>query len=167
MNSHIRNIVLVFAFLLTFITSAMAEEHSSSGDVFLLTIYSEKGEVLHEYSCAQLEALGTTTFKTSTIWTDSIHSFTGVSLFDFAKELGVESGTFIAKAINDYSVRIPFSDAEPNGPIIAYKKDGEKMSVRDKGPLWVVYPYDSNVNYQSEVIYSRSIWQLDSFKISQ
>jgi hypothetical protein len=32
--------------------------------------------------------------------------------------------------------------------------------VRDKGPLWVVYPYDSKPDYQSELIYVRSIWQL-------
>jgi hypothetical protein len=34
------------------------------------------------------------------------------------------------------------------------------MSVRDKGPLWLIYPYDSKAEYQSETIYSRSIWQL-------
>ena len=48
-----------------------------------------------------------------------------------------------------------------DGPILAYLNDGEEMPVRDKGPLWVVYPYDLNASYQSEVIYSRSIWQLD------
>jgi hypothetical protein len=34
------------------------------------------------------------------------------------------------------------------------------MSIREKGPLWLVYPYDLNKAYQSETIYSRSIWQL-------
>lgn len=34
------------------------------------------------------------------------------------------------------------------------------MSVRDKGPLWVIYPYDSDPALQSEVTYARSIWQL-------
>jgi hypothetical protein len=40
------------------------------------------------------------------------------------------------------------------------------MSVRDKGPLWVIYPYDSD-DYRSEVIYSRSIWQLDRLEVVQ
>ena len=35
------------------------------------------------------------------------------------------------------------------------------MSRRDKGPLWVIYPYHDNIDYRSETIYSRSIWQLD------
>ena len=51
-------------------------------------------------------------------------------------------------------------DAVEGGPIIAYRLNGDRMSVRDKGPLWVVYPYDSDQVYQTEVIYSRSIWQL-------
>ena len=51
------------------------------------------------------------------------------------------------------------------GPIIAYMMNGEEMSVRNKGPLWLVYPYDLNHEYRSEVIYSRSIWQLDRIDV--
>lgn len=116
---------------------------------------------------AALEALPTTTFETSTIWTDGVHSFTGVSLADLAAELDVQSGQFLATAINDYTVEIPVSDAVEGGPIIAYLMDGEEMSVRDKGPLWVIYPYDSDADFRSEVIYSRSIWQLDRLEIVQ
>ena len=39
-------------------------------------------------------------------------------------------------------------------------RNGGRMSVRDKGPLWIVYPFDSSEEYQAELIYSRSIWQL-------
>jgi hypothetical protein len=45
--------------------------------------------------------------------------------------------------------------------------DGNAMSVRDKGPLWVIYPYDSDAAYRTEVIYSRSIWQLDRLEVVQ
>ncbi len=114
-----------------------------------------------------LEALPATTFETSTIWTDGVHSFTGVSLADLADELGILSGQFLATAINDYTVEIPVSDAVEGGPIIAYLMDGVEMSVRDKGPLWVIYPYDSDADFRSEVIYSRSIWQLDRLEIAQ
>ena len=70
-----------------------------------------------------------------------------------------------ARAINDYYVDIPVSDAIEGGPIIAYKMNGDVMLVRNKGPLWVVYPYDENPEYRSEVIYSRSIWQLDRIEV--
>ena len=57
------------------------------------------------------------------------------------------------------------SDAVEGGPIIAYYTNGEEMSRRDKGPLWVVYPYDSDIAYQTELVYSRSIWQLDRISV--
>jgi hypothetical protein len=51
------------------------------------------------------------------------------------------------------------------GPIVAFARNGAPMPLRDKGPLWIVYPYDSNPDYQSELIYSRSIWQLDRIEV--
>jgi hypothetical protein len=48
---------------------------------------------------------------------------------------------------------------------VAYLRNGAEMSMRDKGPLWIVYPYDAKPDYQSELIYSRSIWQLDRIEV--
>ena len=148
-------------------SSLLAEEAATplltvSGDV----VIADGGETW-TLDRAALMGLQSTTFETSTIWTDGVHSFTGVSLADLAVELGIDNGQFLATAINDYTVEIPFSDAVKSGPIIAYLMDGEEMSVRDKGPLWVIYPYDSDADYRSEVIYSRSIWQLDRLEIVQ
>lgn len=112
-----------------------------------------------------LMALPATTIETSTIWTDGVHQFTGVSLSDLADVLGTPEGRLLATAINDYTVEIPMTDAVEGGPIVAYLMDGAQMSVRDKGPLWIIYPYDSESDYRSEVIYSRSIWQLDRLEI--
>ena len=107
-----------------------------------------------------LMALPATTIETSTIWTEGVHRFTGVSLADLTQALSVKEGTLRATAINDYTVEIPMTDAVEGGPIIAYLMDGDAMSVREKGPLWVIYPYDSNSAYRSEVRYARSIWPI-------
>ncbi|MCB5199595.1 molybdopterin-dependent oxidoreductase [Loktanella sp. TSTF-M6] len=112
-----------------------------------------------------LMALEAATFETSTIWTEGVHSFQGVSLATLMEALGVTEGTIIATAINDYAVEIPVSDAVEGGGMVAYLMDDAEMRVRDKGPLWVVYPYDSDPAYRTEVIYSRSIWQLDRLEV--
>ena len=39
------------------------------------------------------------------------------------------------------------------------------MAVRDKGPLFIVYPYDSDEVLRSERYYNRSAWQLKSLEI--
>ncbi|MEP5154970.1 molybdopterin-dependent oxidoreductase [Planktotalea sp.] len=110
-------------------------------------------------------ALGLQTIETTTIWTEGMQSFEGVPLATLTALFGVEDGTLNATAINDYTVEIPVSDAVEGGPIIAFMMNGEEMSLRDKGPLWVVYPYDSKAEYRTEVVYSRSIWQLDRLEV--
>ena len=114
-----------------------------------------------------LEALGTSTIETTTIWTKGTQVFEGVSLARLAQEIGAQDGTLLATAINDYTVEIPLSDAVENGPILAMTMNGAEMSVRDKGPLWVVYPYDADAAFRTEVIYSRCIWQLDRIEVVQ
>lgn len=162
---------LSFVLTVGLTSAALAEDIAApKGDVIL----SVSGEISTTnvqdtlvLDRAMLMALPATTFETSTIWTDGTHAFTGVSFVDLATALGVENGQFLATAINDYTVEIPVTDAVEGGPIIAYLMDGAEMSVRDKGPLWVIYPYDSEADYRTEVIYSRSIWQLDRLEIVQ
>ena len=93
-------------------------------------------------------------------------AFTGVTLAAVAEAVGAEGDVFEATAINDYAVVIPRADWVEGGPIIAYLANGEPMSVRDKGPLWVVYPFDGTPSYRSEVSYSRSIWQLNRLVVA-
>ena len=109
---------------------------------------------------AMLESMAPVEIRTSTIWTEGEQVFRGVPLATLLARLEA-SGEFItAHALNDYTVEIPVSDAVPEGPILAFEQNGKPLSVRDKGPLWVVYPYNSEQEYQSEVIYARSIWQV-------
>ncbi|MEY4982042.1 MAG: hypothetical protein RIR62_308 [Pseudomonadota bacterium] len=160
-----RSLVAAFALSLSFAAPALADTalDAPTGE----TILTVSGAIQHRndgdtarFDLAMLEAMPAVTIETSTIWTDGVQSFTGVSLKDLLDRLGAEGGTIAASALNDYTVEIPVSDAVEGGPILAYAMNGKALSVRDKGPLWVVYPYDSKSEYQTEVIYSRSIWQL-------
>lgn len=136
---------------------------SAVAETALLTVL-HNGETT-SFEVPDLEELGVEEFETTTIWTEGTQTFTGVPLANFLDAFGVTEGTIKATAINDYAVEIPVEDAVEGGPIIAYRRNGETMSVRDKGPLWIVYPYDSDAAYQTEVIYSRSIWQLDRIEL--
>lgn len=119
------------------------------------------------FDLEMLRSLGETEIVTETIWTPGMHRFTGVSLEAFLTAVGAQGALLDAVAINDYSVEIPLSDATEDGPIIAYEMDGKLMSRRDKGPLWMIYPYSSDPAYRTELIYSRSIWQLDRMTVME
>lgn len=118
-------------------------------------------------SVDELSKIAPTSFITTTIWTEGPQEFEGASLKGLLNHLGVTSGTLVARAVNDYSVNIPVADIEIGGPMIAYRRNGKTMPVRDKGPFWIVYPYDLEDKYRSEEVFSRSIWQLTSIEITE
>jgi hypothetical protein len=117
------------------------------------------------FDMKMLKDLPATEIRTTTIWTEGEQVFLGVSLADLLQRVEATGNKMDAYAINDYNTEIPMSDAVNGGPIVAYMRNGAEMSVRNKGPLWVVYPFDDDPKYMSEQIYSRSIWQLDRIKV--
>ncbi|WP_405406093.1 molybdopterin-dependent oxidoreductase [Paracoccus sp. Ld10] len=124
----------------------------------LLTVDGPDGT--RNYDQAALSALGLVSFTTSTIWTERQTAFTGVPLQAVLTDAGIDAGVVSAVAINEYAVQIPVTTVTADYPIVALQMDGKAMSVRDKGPLWLVYPYDSDPALQSELILARSIWQM-------
>ncbi|KAA2314350.1 oxidoreductase [Pseudooceanicola sediminis] len=145
-----------------------ADLAAPEGDVLLTVtgaITNTNADNAARFDRKMLEALPAVTIRTSTIWTEGVQTFTGVQLIDLAAAVGTDADELRAMAVNDYAVTIPGEDWVDGGPIIAYLNNGAPMSLRDKGPLWVIYPYDSKPAYQSEVAYSRSIWQLDRIEM--
>ncbi|EBA16194.1 hypothetical protein RSK20926_20750 [Roseobacter sp. SK209-2-6] len=146
--------------------SASAASAAVNEEVLLTVQLAGAEDQSRRFTLADLRALDAETFETETIWTEGNQVFTGVPLATLVALFGVEEGTLEARAVNDYMVEIPISDAVTGGPIIAYTRNGGAMSLRNKGPLWLVYPYDSNpASYKNETVYSRSIWQLDRLRI--
>lgn len=147
------------------ITCAAAVFAGEEPKVLLSVRMDGAAEPSAQYTIADLRALDPVTFETETIWTTGPQQFTGVPLAVLMERMGVSGGQLVAHAVNNYSVEIPVSDAVEGGPIVAFERNGAEMSLRNKGPLWVVYPYDSNPDYRTEEVYSRSIWQLDRIVI--
>ena len=70
-----------------------------------------------------------------------------------------------ATALNDYRISIPVSDAQRFDLMLATRIGGETIPVRTKGPLFIVYPFDTDRQLQSNTYYERSIWQLKSIEV--
>lgn len=119
------------------------------------------------FDMEMLRALPAVTIETTTIWTEGMQTFEGVPLAALLETLGADGETVLASAINDYTVEIPTDSLTETSPIVAYALNGEDMPRRQKGPLWIIYPYDSDPEFRTEVIFSRSIWQLDRLEIAK
>lgn len=146
-------------------TAAVADQGVEQEVLLTLTLSGSEADV-QRLTLADLKAMGVESFETETIWTTGVQQFTGVPLARLVEEFTLTDGILQARAVNDYMVEVPVSDAVEGGPMIAFERNGELMSLRSKGPLWLVYPYDHDPAYRNEVIYSRSIWQLDRLTVT-
>ena len=104
-------------------------------------------------------------FTTRTPWFDRPVQFTGPLLADVLAAVKAQGRSIRASAINDYTITLPFADASAHQVIVARLLDGKPMAVRDKGPLFVIYPFDSDAALRTSVYYERSIWQLKSLDV--
>ena len=93
------------------------------------------------------------------IWVDKTTTYTGVKLSDIVQKYKITSEWLKLTAINDYVTKVPTTDAD-KGAFIAYLSDGKQMKIRDKGPLWLLYPFGENKALDIDIYHDRSIWQL-------
>lgn len=118
-------------------------------------------EAARSFTLSQLRALGVTTIETSTAWTDGPRLFEGVLARSVMAAIGHVSSDFVtAQALNDYQADIPLSDFADYDVIFAWSMDGQMLTRRDKGPLWIVYPRDSRPQLSEERYEHRWVWQL-------
>lgn len=117
------------------------------------------------FDMAMLERLPQTSFTTRTPWYSGARRFTGPLVRDVLAKAGARGARLRAGALNDYHADIPMDDVVRHEVIIARLLDGAPMSVRDKGPLFIVYPFDAEPELRSSVYYSRSVWQLSWIEV--
>lgn len=160
MFKTIRTFLVVFTAGLAF-----ASAPASASDVILTVDGKITSPTPVEMSIQDVEALGATTLVTKTPWHDSATTFEGVLLADLIDKLGANGETLSVVALNNYYSEVPVADLRKYGVILAYKQNGSYMPVSDKGPLFVVYPFDAHAELQNEVYYSRSAWQVRSITV--
>ncbi len=64
--------------------------------------------------------------------------------------------------MNDYSVDITLQEIGPDYPIVATRIDDMLIPVRENGPFWIIFPFDSDPKFRTEIVYSQSVWQLSA-----
>lgn len=130
----------------------------------ILTIRA-KGET-YEYDYQTLEAIKPTTVLTENDYVENLTVFSGPLLRDILQDLEIDANeTLTMRALNDFAVTLPAKDAFEYDVILALTQDGERMSVREKGPIWVIYPMSDNPELQEDVYNSRLIWQLAEIEV--
>lgn len=117
------------------------------------------------FDLPMIERLGMTTVITKTPWYKEAQRFEGVPLSRLMDYVGAFGSRVLVSALNDYTSELPISDFAQYGPLLAMKRNGEYMPVSDKGPLFVIYPFDDNPELRQDKFYMRSVWQVSSMEV--
>jgi hypothetical protein len=117
------------------------------------------------FDMAMLEKLPQHSFTTRTPWYPEPTTFSGPLLRDVLKAAGAQGRQLMAFALNDYKTSIPVEDAHRYDMIVARLLNGQSMSVREKGPLFIIYPFDDLPELRTETHYGRSAWQLKTLQV--
>lgn len=162
--------VLVSSLLLTACAAAASGHLSPAPEgAAILTVGGDIGCTNHgdeaAFDLAALDALAGDELRTTTIWTEGVQIFEGVRIDTLLEAVCAEAASLRASAINEYSVDIPLNQELLEGALIAYRRNGVPMTLRDKGPLWIVFPWDDDHRYRNEAYYFRSVWQLERLDV--
>ncbi|MGF1527142.1 MAG: oxidoreductase [Candidatus Competibacterales bacterium] len=146
---------------------AAAEDTSSLPPATGPVLLTVKGAIDHtnapgvaQFDRAMLEALPQVTVTTHTPWTEGPIRFEGPLLRDILAQAGARGQRLQALALNRYRAEIPVADLQDYSVIAALTRDGQPLTVRTQGPLWIVYPWDDHPGLDSGVTRGRAVWQL-------
>ena len=127
------------------------------GNIRKFTDEKAKG---YRFSEEEFMSLPQSSITTSTTWTTRSR-FDGPLLANVLKHIGASGSRLDVQALDDYSASIPMSDLQAFSPILAHSRDGKRMTARDHGPLFVMYPrdkYPSKLN--TPPAQAKFIWQV-------
>ncbi|GED21129.1 molybdopterin-dependent oxidoreductase [Halomonas halmophila] len=135
-----------------------------SGEV-ILTI---SGDITHtnagdeaRFDRAMLNHLASRTIVTDTPWHEEASRFEGPLFTALLDAVGAEAEQVRVGALNGFEAKIPVTDFQRYDVILAMRFNGDRVPIRDFGPLLVMYPFDEHPELHTEVIRFRSVWQVD------
>jgi hypothetical protein len=108
---------------------------------------------------AMIESLGWQTLTTLTPFTEGPQEFAGIPLSALVAATGAQGRMIEAVAINDYAAQIPVSHVTEHAVFLALDHNGEPMRVRDRGPIWIIYPSEA-VGAAQDRFDTMMVWQL-------
>ena len=130
-----------------------------------LLTFAREGAQPRVFTRDDLKAMPRHAIVTRTPWHDTRARFEGVKMSDLFRALGIESGAVIVSGLDGYAAAFPVAEAARFEVILADRKDGKPLTVREKGPLFIIYNYDAAKSRIGDQQMSRSVWQVSSMSL--
>jgi hypothetical protein len=118
-----------------------------------------------EFDLAMLDALDQRVTVTTTPWHEGAQEFSGPLVSTVMAAVGAQGSELRIIAVNDYSAVMPWADIETTPVILATRHNGAEMSLRQHGPIFVIYPFDEQPELRNELYFGRSVWQVTAIEV--
>ncbi|MCL1479057.1 hypothetical protein MIH18_06995 [Marinobacter sp. M3C] len=154
----------VFFLCCSFVARAQAPEVS-------LQISKSSTGLVQSWSLGKVDALSQQRITTHSPFFPGTKTFSGPLLADllaaaFSAE-PKESTPIKLIALNNYSIQTTFGKLKHADAIVATRKNDLPMSIRDRGPFWIILPLNKRPDLENENFYRLMIWQLSDIIIGE
>ncbi|MDR9438787.1 MAG: molybdopterin-dependent oxidoreductase [Halomonas sp.] len=160
----LRSLVLLLSALLPFSIALASPLPVPSGKVLLTLsgdiVHANVGDEAH-FDRAMLEALPGRVIETHTPWHRGVGRYEGPLVRALLETVGADVEQLRIRALNHYEAEVPVSDFRRHDVILAMTRDGEPLTIREYGPLFVLYPFDDHPELLTEAIRFRSVWHVE------
>lgn len=150
------------------VSASAGELPKPTGPVVLTVsgkIKNTNGDGVARFDRAMLDKLPQRKTVTKTPWHEGQKAFEGPLGSAVLEAVGAEGTNLHILALNDYASDVPAGDLTKYPVVLATKIDGRDISVREKGPIFMMYPFDSNPDLYNEQIFARCVWQVKSIAV--
>ncbi len=132
-----------------------------------LTVLQITGSREQVFTLEDLRNLNQVEILTANEFVDDQKLFRGPLARDVLTAMDVQvSADIKLTAANDYQVEIPVRELFDYNVILALEIDGKPLSLRDKGPIWLIYPMSDHAELRDPVFNSRLVWQLIKMELN-
>ncbi len=157
---------LIFFLLHPFHVLAQSVSLGDREKILTIRVYNLAGEpgIFREitFGIDDLEKFPLVSVRTETQWTNGVLHFQGPLMRDLLNDVGAVGNLIQVNGLDGQSAVIPREDFEKYDVIIACQVNGQYFDIRERGPLWIIYPWSNNPEIQSAAYYDRGIYHLSS-----
>lgn len=147
---------------------SMADLTTPTGEV-ILEIYGaiEKtnNDDVAEFDQTMINQLSKRVIHTNNHVVKDVVPYEGVDLSTLLKQLGAKGSIARVFALDDYVAEISIAEIHKYKVILATKENGKNLTIEDKGPFFVVFPFNDYPELRDNTHYSQSVWQVKSIEI--
>lgn len=161
--------ILLALVLLPAIAFSESKLPTPTGEVLLeisgnISVTNENNFALFDRK--MVEALPQHTIKTSNHVVSEIATYKGPRLYDLLESLGAKGKTINVMAWDEYVAQLSISDLKKYKVLLATHENGKQMTLDDRGPFFVVFPFTDHKELRKDLFYNMSVWQVKAIEVN-